>query len=146
MKSLWPIRRCRRVTAPARRNIRPPIRAHKRNLPRAMGAGASRHMRHLIAGNWKMNGLAASLDEASAVADGARALAGRVEVMLCPPATLIAQMRWRAKGSPLLIGGQDCHAEASGAHTGDISTEMLADAGATTVIVGHSERRTDHGE
>jgi triosephosphate isomerase (TIM) len=103
-------------------------------------------MRHLIAGNWKMNGLAASLDEAAAVADGARALAGRVEVMLCPPATLIAQMRWRAKGLPLLIGGQDCHADASGAHTGDISAEMLADAGANAVIVGHSERRNDHGE
>jgi triosephosphate isomerase len=102
-------------------------------------------MRHLIAGNWKMNGLAASLDEAAAIAEGARA-ADRVDVMLCPPATLIAQMRWRTSKTPLLIGGQDCHAEASGAHTGDISTEMLADAGATAVIVGHSERRTDHAE
>jgi triosephosphate isomerase len=103
-------------------------------------------MRHLIAGNWKMNGLAASLDEAVAIAEGARACEGRIDVMLCPPATLIAQMRWRTAKTPLLIGGQDCHAKASGAHTGDISAEMLADAGATAVIVGHSERRTDHGE
>ena len=66
--------------------------------------------------------------------------------MLCPPATLIAQMRWATKDTPLLIGGQDCHAKASGAHTGDISAEMLKDAGASAVIVGHSERRTDHGE
>ena len=100
----------------------------------------------MIAGNWKMNGLAASLDEAAAIAEGARACEGRVDVMLCPPATLIAQMRWRTAGTPLLIGGQDCHADASGAHTGDISAEMLADAGASAVIVGHSERRTDHGE
>jgi triosephosphate isomerase len=103
-------------------------------------------MRHLIAGNWKMNGLAASLDQAAAVAEGARALAGRVDVMLCPPATLIAQLRWRTKGSPLLVGGQDCHAEGAGAHTGDISAEMLADAGASAVVVGHSERRIDRGE
>ena len=88
-------------------------------------------MRHLIAGNWKMNGLAASLDEAAAIAEGAAALKGDVDAMLCPPATLIAQMRWRTKDSPLLIGGQDCHPKASGAHTGDISAEMLADAGAT---------------
>jgi triosephosphate isomerase len=103
-------------------------------------------MRHLIAGNWKMNGLAASLDEAAAIAEGARACEGRVDVMLCPPATLIAQMRWRTSKTPVFIGGQDCHAKASGAHTGDISAEMLADAGASAVIVGHSERRTDHGE
>ena len=66
--------------------------------------------------------------------------------MLCPPATLVAQMRWMTKGTPLLIGGQNCHAKPSGAHTGDISAEMLKDAGASAVIVGHSERRTDHGE
>ena len=103
-------------------------------------------MRHLIAGNWKMNGLAASLDEAAAVAEGAREVEGRVDVLLCPPATLIAQMAWRVRGSPLLLGGQDCHEAPSGAHTGDISAEMLADAGARAVIVGHSERRTNHGE
>jgi triosephosphate isomerase (TIM) len=103
-------------------------------------------MRHLIAGNWKMNGMAASLSEAAAIAEGADALAGKVDVMLCPPATLIAQMRWRTKESSLLIGGQDCHPETSGAHTGDVSAAMLKDAGADAVIVGHSERRTDHGE
>jgi triosephosphate isomerase len=103
-------------------------------------------MRYLIAGNWKMNGLAASLDEAAAIADGARGAAGRADVMICPPATLIERMRRRTQGTPLLIGGQDCHAGAAGAHTGDVSAEMLADAGATAVIVGHSERRADHGE
>ena len=103
-------------------------------------------MRYLIAGNWKMNGLAGSLDEAAAIADGAREAAERVDVMLCPPATLIERMRRRTEGTRLLIGGQDCHAGAAGAHTGDVSAEMLADAGATAVIVGHSERRTDHGE
>jgi triosephosphate isomerase len=103
-------------------------------------------MRHLIAGNWKMNGLAASLDEAAAVAEGLKALEGKVDAMICPPASLIAQMRWRTRESPLMIGGQDCHPKASGAHTGDISAEMLKDAGASAVIVGHSERRTDHGE
>ena len=103
-------------------------------------------MRHLIAGNWKMNGLAASLQEAVQVAKGAKEAEGKADVMLCPPATLIAQMRWATKDFPLLIGGQDCHAKPSGAHTGDISAEMLKDAGATAVIVGHSERRTDHGE
>jgi triosephosphate isomerase len=103
-------------------------------------------MRHLIAGNWKMNGVAGSLDEGAAIAEGARASEGQVDVMLCPPATLIARMRLRTKDSALLIGGQDCHPAASGAHTGDISAEMLKDAGASAVIVGHSERRTNHGE
>jgi triosephosphate isomerase len=103
-------------------------------------------MRHLIAGNWKMNGLAGDLDEAAAIAEGARLLDGRVDLMLCPPATLIERMRRRITGTPLLIGAQDCHPDTSGAHTGDISAEMLADAGAGAVIVGHSERRTDHGE
>ena len=68
------------------------------------------------------------------------------DVMICPPATLIARLAEAARGSALLVGAQDCHAAASGAHTGDISAEMLADAGATAVIVGHSERRADHGE
>ncbi len=104
-------------------------------------------MRHLIAGNWKMNGVAASLQEALLVAKGAREAAGRADVMICPPATLIERMsELVAATTPLLIGGQDCHAKPSGAHTGDISAEMLKDAGASAVIVGHSERRTDHGE
>ena len=103
-------------------------------------------MRSLIAGNWKMNGLAGNLDEAARIAEGAAAAADPVDVMLCPPATLIVQMRWRTRETPLLIGGQDCHPKPSGAHTGDISAEMLRDAGASALIVGHSERRTDHGE
>ena len=97
----------------------------------------------LIAGNWKMNGGRASLAEIAAVAAGIRG--ARAEVAICPPATLIAAAAGAAGGA-LLIGGQDCHAERSGAHTGDISAEMIADAGGQTVIVGHSERRTDHGE
>jgi triosephosphate isomerase len=103
-------------------------------------------MRQLIAGNWKMNGLATSFAEAAAIAEGADRLAERVEAMLCPPATLLAQMRWQVRASSLKLGGQDCHAKPSGAHTGDISAEMLRDAGAVAVIVGHSERRTDHHE
>jgi triosephosphate isomerase len=93
-----------------------------------------------------MNGLAANLVEAAQVAEGLREAAAGVDVMLCPPATLIAQMRWRTRDTPLLVGAQDCHARASGAHTGDISAEMLKDAGAVAVIVGHSERRTNHQE
>ena len=100
----------------------------------------------LIAGNWKMNGLAAELAEARALAEALVANAAQVRVALCPPATLIAQMAWALKGSPVGVGGQDCHTDPSGAHTGDISAEMLADAGAAMIIVGHSERRADHGE
>jgi triosephosphate isomerase len=84
--------------------------------------------------------------EINAMKAGAGELAGKADLMVCPPATLIAQLNWAAKGSQLLLGGQDCHAKASGAHTGDIAAEMLADAGAKAVIVGHSERRTDHHE
>ena len=98
----------------------------------------------LIAGNWKMNGLSANVAEVEALL-AAGAPAG-VELLLCPPATLVAQFAARAKGSAVGIGAQDCHAAASGAHSGDISAEMLADAGATHIIVGHSERRADHGE
>jgi triosephosphate isomerase len=100
----------------------------------------------LVAGNWKMNGLAASEAELAKIIAGAGGLAGRADLMICPPATLIAAFAGAARGSPLSIGAQDCHAEAAGAHTGDISAEMLADAGARAVIVGHSERRADHGE
>ena len=100
----------------------------------------------LVAGNWKMNGLAASAAELAKIIHGAAALAGNADLMVCPPATLIADFARAARGSKVAIGGQDCHAEASGAHTGDIAAEMLKDAGATAVIVGHSERRTDHHE
>ena len=103
-------------------------------------------MKKLIAGNWKMNGVAASLAEIEAVAAGLERLGGAADAMICPPATLIAPAAERAAGSALRIGGQDCHPEPSGAHTGEVSAEMLADAGAVAVIVGHSERRTDHGE
>jgi triosephosphate isomerase len=100
--------------------------------------------RPLVAGNWKMNGLASGLEEARKIAAGAAGAAA--EVMICPPATLIAQLAWVSKGTGLLVGGQDCHAAPNGAHTGDVAAEMLKDAGAAAVIVGHSERRTDHGE
>ena len=103
--------------------------------------------RPLVAGNWKMNGLAASLAELSALQQRLkeRPIPG-AEVMICPPATLLAQARYALRGGGILLGAQDCHVSPSGAHTGDISAEMLADAGATAVIVGHSERRADHGE
>ena len=105
-------------------------------------------LRPLVAGNWKMNGIGSSLAEADKLK---RRLTDsdfkpRCEVMLCPPATLVAALAQTAAGTPLLVGGQDCHAKASGAHTGDIAAEMLKDAGASAVIVGHSERRADHGE
>jgi triosephosphate isomerase len=101
--------------------------------------------RPLVAGNWKMNGLAASIGQLKTVIAGARDLP-EVELMVCPPATLIASFAAAARGTPVLIGGQDCHALASGAYTGDISAEMLKDAGASAVIVGHSERRQYHRE
>ncbi len=103
-------------------------------------------IRPLIAGNWKMNGLRGSLSELEAILNSGGLAKGNADLLICPPAMLVAAFAARAKGSKLAIGGQDCHAEASGAHTGDISAEMLADAGATAVIVGHSERRTDHHE
>jgi triosephosphate isomerase len=104
-------------------------------------------VRPLIAGNWKMNGLKASLGELRRIVDGTDpALQARADLLICPPATLVALAAETAAGSGVAIGGQDCHAAASGAHTGDVSAEMLADAGATAVIVGHSERRTDHRE
>jgi triosephosphate isomerase (TIM) len=102
-------------------------------------------VRPLVAGNWKMNGLAAALEEALKIGAGVSA-AVNADVMICPPATLVAALASAAKGSRLKVGAQDCHANISGPHTGDISAEMLADAGATAVIVGHSERRADHGE
>jgi triosephosphate isomerase len=104
-------------------------------------------IRPLIAGNWKMNGLRASLAEFEAMLAGAAGVAGKADLLVCPPATLIAAFAEKARGSGnLTIGAQDCHPKASGAHTGDLSAEMLADAGASAIIVGHSERRADHGE
>lgn len=103
--------------------------------------------RPFVAGNWKMNGLRASLDELRAVRDGqTHGEAGRADIALCLPATLISAAVDLVAGSRLAIGGQDCHPDPSGAHTGDISAEMLKDAGASLVIVGHSERRANHGE
>jgi triosephosphate isomerase len=104
-------------------------------------------IRPLIAGNWKMNGLKASTAEFEAMLAGASKVAGKADLLVCPPATLIAGFAERTRASKgLAIGGQDCHPKVSGAHTGDLSAEMLADAGASAVIVGHSERRADHGE
>lgn len=101
-------------------------------------------MRKLAAGNWKMNGTQASLAEVAALLVAQPSPA--CDMLLCPPATLIAAMATAARGSALQIGAQDCHANPSGAHTGDLSAAMLADAGAAYVILGHSERRADHGE
>jgi triosephosphate isomerase (TIM) len=101
-------------------------------------------MKKLAAGNWKMNGSTGALAEVTALIAAHPAPA--CEMLLCPPATLITGMTAAARGSALLIGGQDCHPKASGAHTGDIAAAMLKEAGASHVIVGHSERRTDHGE
>jgi len=98
----------------------------------------------LIAGNWKMNGLAGDLgffgEVARAAADSP------ADILVCPPATLLALAAKTCSGTAISVGGQDCHARESGAHTGDISAVMLRDAGADYVILGHSERRADHGE
>jgi triosephosphate isomerase len=103
--------------------------------------------RPLVAGNWKMNGLAASLPELMAISGGySAALKAKADFLICPPATLIREASVQVAGTGVLIGGQDCHGKASGAHTGDISAEMLKDVGASYVIVGHSERRADHSE
>jgi triosephosphate isomerase len=103
--------------------------------------------RPLVAGNWKMNGLRASIAELEkTIAGYDAALRSKVDLLICPPATLISAFAERAKGAGVGVGAQDCHTKASGAHTGDLSAEMLKDAGASTIIVGHSERRTDHGE
>jgi triosephosphate isomerase len=105
------------------------------------------NVRPLVAGNWKMNGLSASLVEVEVMRRAADAgESGVAELVVCPPATLLAQAAWKLKGGKLGLGAQDCHPEASGAFTGDISALMLKDAGAAYVIVGHSERRTHHHE
>lgn len=103
--------------------------------------------RPLVAGNWKMNGLRASAAEVEKLK---RLMARRgalpCDVLICPPATLVSTLAAAAQGSAIMVGGQDCHPKASGAHTGDISAAMFADLGSTHIIVGHSERRADHGE
>ncbi len=104
-------------------------------------------IRPMVAGNWKMNGSRASLDELALMSTGfTPALRQKLDIMICPPATLVLAASQRAVGIGIAIGGQDCHANDAGAHTGDLSAGMLFDAGATAVIVGHSERRADHGE
>ena len=104
-------------------------------------------LRPLVAGNWKMNGLRADLAEIVCIRDAIEAgRAGTAEVLVCPPATLLRAAADLARGSALRIGGQNCHRAEAGAHTGDVAPGMLVDAGATYVILGHSERRADHGE
>ena len=100
--------------------------------------------RKLAAGNWKMNGLSAALAELDTLAEAHPDPA--VDILVCPPATLISSAVQTLGNRPISIGGQDCHTELSGAHTGDISADMLRDAGASAVILGHSERREDHEE
>lgn len=103
--------------------------------------------RPLVAGNWKMNGLHASLNEVEKICSLSGALgAEKVQIAICPPATLLLACSKICEGSVVALGGQDCHWEASGAYTGDISAEMLKDAGAAFVILGHSERRAGHHE
>lgn len=102
--------------------------------------------RGLVAGNWKMNGATPALAEARALADALRGRALTARVALCPPATLVHRLADLLDGSPVLVGGQDCRPEAEGAYTGDVSAEMLHDAGARLVIVGHSECRTGRSE
>jgi len=106
----------------------------------------SQGRRPLVAGNWKMHGLKASAAELARMIEGAPDIARNADLLVCPPATLVTAFAARAHGSRVAVGAQDCHAEKAGAYTGDISAEMLADAGATAVIVGHSERRSLHGE
>lgn len=105
-------------------------------------------IRPLVAGNWKMFGLKAALEQALMVRDAVSAdgFAVSADVMICPPATLLMVLGELSGEGRLLVGGQDCHTAIQGAHTGDVSAEMLKDAGASAVIVGHSERRADHGE
>jgi triosephosphate isomerase len=109
-------------------------------------------VRPLIAGNWKMNGLKASLTEFEAMLRGAPDVLDKADLLVCPPLTLLATFADRAASfgqegpNVVSVGAQDCHPKPAGAHTGDVSADMLADAGATAVIVGHSERRADHGE
>lgn len=107
----------------------------------------SSRIRPLVAGNWKMHGTTDSLAELRSIAQGfMTGLDSETDALICVPATLLTRARDIVASTPVMLGGQDCHAQAAGAHTGDISAEMLKDAGASHVIVGHSERRADHGE
>lgn len=104
-------------------------------------------IRPLVAGNWKMNGTRENLAELKAISEGLGPdLADRIDALICPPATLLYVATAVAESTPLSVGAQDCHEKQSGAYTGDISAEMIADCLATHVLVGHSERRTLHGE
>ncbi|MCY0094859.1 triose-phosphate isomerase [Hoeflea ulvae] len=104
-------------------------------------------IRPLVAGNWKMNGTRENLDQIKAIADGLGPdLSGQIDALICPPATLLYVATAIADETPLMIGAQDCHTEQSGAFTGDVSAQMIADCLASHVLVGHSERRTLHGE
>lgn len=105
-------------------------------------------LKPLVAGNWKMNGLRSSIAEVQTLLEIIRRdnLSELTDIMLCPPATLLRDFSICAADTGLSIGAQDCHKDDFGAHTGDISAAMLQDVGAQAVIVGHSERRTDHGE
>ncbi|NBR12862.1 MAG: triosephosphate isomerase, partial [Alphaproteobacteria bacterium] len=103
--------------------------------------------RPLVVGNWKMNGSRAALAELAAMGKGFDgALRSKVDLIICPPMTHVALAAQAAVGTGISIGAQNCHAKVSGAHTGDVSAEMLADIGAVAVMVGHSERRTDYKE
>jgi triosephosphate isomerase (TIM) len=109
--------------------------------------GEAKSVRKLIAGNWKMNGLRADgLALARALVERARGEDGGSDLVLCPPTTLLMAVAEVVDGSPVALGAQDCHSEAKGAHTGDVSADMLHDAGCRYVILGHSERRSDHHE
>jgi triosephosphate isomerase len=104
-------------------------------------------VRPLVAGNWKMNGTGESLDELRIIVNRPNSAIGeKIDALICVPGTLVFRAAQSVEGEALSIGGQDCHTKKSGAHTGDISGDMLKDAGASHVIVGHSERRTDHAE
>jgi len=133
----------------AKRLRKPGFREARRFDKRLMHLGKGLVMaqgsapRRLVAGNWKMNGLSRSLVEVRALKSALAARALSTTIAVCPPATLLHQVSLELKGTPILVGGQDCHPEATGPFTGDISAEMLADAGASLVILGHSERR--HG-
>jgi triosephosphate isomerase len=107
---------------------------------------ATPQRRPMVAGNWKMNGLKKSSAELLKMIENSVRLSRNVDILVCPPATLLAHFTSLARGSRVRIGAQDCHAEAAGAFTGDLSAEMLKDSGAGTIIVGHSERRSLHKE
>jgi triosephosphate isomerase len=107
---------------------------------------ASEGPRPLVAGNWKMNGSLAMLKEPRLLAAMLKDVKLKAEVMICPPAIIVRRVKSVVKGTKIRVGGQDCHWNPAGAHTGDISAEMLKEAGCTAIIVGHSERRTNHAE